>query len=268
MSLCIAASCTDADGQPRIALCFDRKVSTDTVSSETEFKLDTLPFGFACLLAGTVTTARELISIYKQHLSTLAEFPREDPLELLRVPIRTKKKRLIESYVQARLGLTYQEFLDRQDQIDVGIRTIMFGRIHDMNVEAELILAGYSKNEPRIFKVAWDEVEQHANFACIGSGSPAAEHALHRRKQESRLSVAMTIYNVYEAKRFGELSPTVGRGTVIAVIHPTPETDPHSSKNYYAVSSSGFSALNKAYEMYGPKPAEGFAVPNLDLFVP
>jgi hypothetical protein len=196
-------------------------------------------------------------------------------VERLRIPLRIRKKEMVESYVQAKLGLTYKEFLDRHEQIDSSLRSTMFTRIHDMNIDAELLIVGYVPNmlaigslDPMslIFRVIWEDVEQHQNFACIGAGAPAAEQVLHRREHHDYVDLGRTLYNVYEAKKFGELAPSVGARTNIAVVEPPTARNIGTMR---VVSHAGLALLESYYQQYGPKTvSEIRLLPDKELFNP
>jgi hypothetical protein len=273
MSLCVAAVCR-SKSEPRIVLAFDLKISNDVFSSETEFKLeDVAPhLKIAALFAGITSEARELISIYRTHLLESTELNVAEAAEQFRVPLRIRKKRMIESFVQARLGTTYEEFLDRREQIDSSLRTAMLNRINDMTINVELLIVGYLPDvilgyppaNPVIFKVIWDDVEQHEHFACIGAGAPTAEQALHRREQSNSLELGNTLYNVYEAKKLGELAPSVGSFTHMVVVEPP--TKIRSSHYFNSVSSEGKKFLEDYYKRYGPKPVPRINLPDQNMF--
>jgi len=115
MSVAIAAACREGDA-PRIVIAFDKKVSTDLWSSETEFKIELLePSNYYVMFAGNISQARELIGIYGSQLAPrLESIPANDLQEELRGPLWIRKRRMIESIVQRRLGIPYAEFLERR----------------------------------------------------------------------------------------------------------------------------------------------------------
>lgn len=259
MSLCIAAACREGD-ESRIVLCFDLQVSTSSYSSEGEIKFEEIdcPLGrLEALFAGpSVAAARELIALYRSHLAASENVKRENIEELLRVPLRLYKRRMVESLVQRRIALTYDQFLERKEQLEIGLQAKISGAIDDLTVESELILAGFPPSGlpvPRLIaKVAWEDVELQGHFACIGAGASTAERALHWRRQSERRGLAETIYNVYEAKRLGELSPLVGKWTALAVMKPDRQE---------VISVKGLAWLELLFRQLGP---QGFP-PDIEL---
>ncbi len=81
-----------------------------------------------------------------------------------------------------------------------------------------LIVAGFVEETQPVIGVlnevgptAWCRVRLEKNFAAIGSGAPAALISLYRREHTGPdVPLMRAIYNVYEAKLSGEISPGVG----------------------------------------------------------
>jgi hypothetical protein len=176
---------------------------------------------------------------------------------------------MIESYTQAKIGLTYEEFLSRKEQIDSNLRATIFSRINDLNINAELLIFGFvpnatSKNATSlIFKVAWDDVGQHQHFASIGAGAPAAEQVLHRRQQHDFADLPQTLYNVYEAKKLSELAPSVGPMTNMAVIEPS---SGGATEHIRGVSTTTLTLLESHFQQYGPRFAPQIVLPPNELY--
>ena len=257
MTVAIAASCT-IDNEPAVVLCFDRKVSTEKWSSETEFKIEGLAGGFVAIFAGNISQARELIATYRDHFrSNLIDMMHKEGIQDdLRAPLGKRKRMMVEALVQRRLGLTYEEFLDRGEQIDASLRASIFNAIDELSIEVELIIVGFRyKTEDEqgkpihpfpLFRIAWGDVETHRNFTCIGAGTSAAEHMLHRREQSINRSPIETIYNVYEAKKFSELAPSVGQQTILVICNP--------AGLLRGITTEGLAWLDRHYQENSPRP--------------
>ena len=198
-----------------------------------------------------VSGAIELADIYREHLSEVALTP-ENILEQLRVPPRIKKQRMIEALVQSTLGISYDEFRNSDDnKIDASVRNKLWSAIHDMTLGVELIITGFLEEKlPLIFRLAWDEVERCSPFACIGSGTSAAEHSLYRRKQLWWMGVWPTIYHIWEAKKFGELSPTVGQMTYLFIVKPDAK---EGARCEIIPDVPMYQFLDEQYALYGPQ---------------
>lgn len=267
MTTCIAAAC-QSNGEARIVCCIDTLVSSDVWSSETEFKLyDLSPSPFVGLYARDVSQALELLGIYRDHLATL--FPAELPLSpqeiqgQLRIPIDIMRARMIEHHVRRRLGISYAEFRNALKTIgDLDLVKKVLGEIDVLSIEVELIIAGFYPTPPPpgelgclLYRVTFERVEHHRPFTCIGAGLEAAEHVLHRRKQQVNRSVAETFYNVYEAKRESELAPSVGKETYVIRIKP-PLVNTHRPR-VCVYGDETLDGLKRFYKRYGPRDIKG-----------
>jgi 20S proteasome alpha/beta subunit len=268
MTLCIAAACQE-EGRTSIVTAFDAKVSSKAWSSETEQKVEGLhPGKIAALFSGNIPEARELGGIYRRYLAD-HDF-KGSMLESLRAPLAIRKQRIITSIVRRRLGLTYQEFLDQGQKIDPSLRTKIFEEIDNSNIEVDLIIMAFTHigggrpNESTIFRMVLNDVQVEKHFACIGDGMSVAEQALHRRKQNSSLSLERTLYHVYEAKKLGEISPTVGSKTWVAVL--TPNNDEKMRFNFRLASVAGERILREHYKKFGLQKVTDLQIPSEGFF--
>jgi len=264
MTLCIAAACQEFF-KDRIVIGFDRKISSDIWSSETEFKMEELiPRQLLALFAGTVSEARELLLIYRHEVSSLPA--RAEMLEKLREPLRIHKRRKVESLVARRLGLTYDQFLDRGDQIEETMRSQIFTAIDGLSIDVDLLIAGFYIDKTlnnalrsQIFQVQQEDVEVHHNFACIGAGAASAEFTLHRREQDAALELDATVYNVYEAMKLAQIAPSVGKDIHIVTLEPVEEGG--GEYTLQLLTREGTNVLSEYYERFGPKIAKDVDIP-------
>jgi 20S proteasome alpha/beta subunit len=253
MSIGIAAICKENDAG-RIVACMDTKVSTDSTSAETEVKWDYLNDDIRAIFAGKVPYARELIGIYRNRFRD-TPFDWDHALEQLRIPPQIFKWQKCEAYTQSRLGIPYERFLkDGKKEIASSVHQRMTYDLDAITTDVDLIIFGFEKTKPRLFKFSCDELWEESIFACIGTGEEAAKHSLSRRKQKTFTSLARSLYNIWEAKKLSELSPTVGQRTITLVLEPG-LTPGHRDwrKHCKFVTSTGKKFLNEQYGLYGPK---------------
>jgi len=92
---------------------------------------------------------------------------------------------------------------------------------------------------------AWGNFYREENFSAIGSGAHVASAALFQREHDSSVKLMNALYNVFEAKRLGEISPGVGVSTTIDVML--------SDGSVRAISDECFDTLEKFFRRYGPK---------------
>lgn len=260
MTLCIGARASvPIPLSPCIVLCFDTMVANEAFGSESEQKFRVLSDNLVSLYAGSPARAKELAMIYQSLLKT-EPLPTDPALaiEFLRRPLAELKRRLANSYSQARLAVGYEELKDNGEKwfgTDRWQRHLQAIDQHDPNVQ--VIIAGFIGGTPVLYQTSKDsgsfDLEAVPNYCLIGTGSFTAEPALHARKQLFTTSVSKALYNVYEAKRAGESSPFVGKETVIFVLHPESKEEPGAIR-IEVVSKVGYKALDKIYRKHGPKP--------------
>jgi hypothetical protein len=219
MTLCIAAAASGNE-ERYVVCCVDRRIEDSVSGSDTGYKVKKLPNGWGALLAGEIARAEELLTIYASELDNDDESPREY-LEKLRRPAYQLKSRMIAEYTQSNFGLSYQDFLKlgSESMLPREVFAEAIYSIQRIEIPCELILFKAEGSGSRIFTVDGScGVSKHPAFATIGSGSVVANVWLHFRQQRATVSLAETLYNVFEAKKFAENAPGVGSATKVLCI--------------------------------------------------
>jgi hypothetical protein len=221
MTVCIAAHAIDA-GTEALVLCTDLMVGDDVSTSESVFKCD-IDFGegLCAMISGTVEDARDLVGLFKKRLGFRALAMR-DLQEELRVGMQEFKSDL------RRIG--------RKSQHDV-----------------QLLVCGFVEGRAVIIYIDNGEKAKGVSpYATIGSGGWCAETMLRWRYAKEPLdpfsNLSDVIYRVYEAKRFGELSPHVGTLTEMMIVAPSPLG--HLQIDFLPPQHIDF--LAHEFERYGP----------------
>jgi hypothetical protein len=99
-------------------------------------------------------------------------------------------------------------------------------------------------NEP-LDGTSYSRARFEANFAAIGSGAPAALISLYRREHTATdVPLMKAVYNVFEAKLVGEVSPGVGDATSITVLFPDGQC--------WDLSAAGHKYVGERYDYFGP----------------
>jgi hypothetical protein len=93
----------------------------------------------------------------------------------------------------------------------------------------------------RLINVDQHGISETPFFAAIGTGADSALSMLRWRRTNSDTSMNSAIYCAYEAKRFGEVSPHVGKFTYIHVISSLAD-----SLGLKIVNASGLTRLTEA----------------------
>jgi hypothetical protein len=245
MTLCIGALALDASA-PCIVLAFDYKIAGDEFGSESEYKFRVLSPQLVAMAADSVSRAKELSLLYRGYLEKTI-LNEVDVVNQLQEPVATFKRRLANSYIGRRLGLSYDEVWAKRDQWQDYLDVI---EKHPLRVQ--MVIAGFLDRTPVLCELRDKEVEWRTNTSLIGSGAYTAEPALHARRHTPNTPLPQALYNVYEAKKAGEGSPFVGEMTRMFVLRPG-RKDPQKIQIQF-VTPQGENWLAGLYAEYGPKP--------------
>jgi hypothetical protein len=221
MTLCIGAMC-ELDA-PKIVVSCDLKGSTEVGSAENVYKLEKLSNLWWALIAGTVSTARELATYYRTYLMAHeGEINFDNALEYLHRPAEIFKDVARNRLAKRLTSLTYDEFIEHPERFSPGIAF----ELENINPDAHLIILGYMPDhadsgpedaQMRLFKYANGEVFICDNHAAIGTGEKIAEAALLQREHTDLWTLPRTLYAVYEAQRLGWRAEGVGKEMLINI---------------------------------------------------
>ncbi len=223
------------------------------------------------MIAGTVSSAIELVNTYARYFTALKDknvaFTNTNIVDHVKRPLVLQKNKIADAYVGKLLGITYKEFLlTGKKRLPKKRFADIVLDIEDLDLECQLILCSFVDGEAQIFKVDSDcSVEVCEHFAAIGSGSNIAESVLFQREHEGDLPVGHALYAVYEAARLGSKAPGVGNQHALSVLLPPKKGGEIS---YSRVSEKGFRFLDKKFRQYGPKQFYRFGLPDGTLEEP
>jgi hypothetical protein len=263
MTLCIAATATHK-GEPAIILCHDwRTESGDVAGGDVEDKLSwIIPKELAVLKAGIVADADRMAAVYASFFQSLppGSVTAESSRALLDVAFQKYRWTLTDDYLIATLGIPYAGLLGGIKNAEGEVLTFPDGFVEEKLHQIEslaipdclLIVAGFVEKRQPVIGVlnevgpkAWCRVRLEKNFAAIGSGAPAALISLYRREHGGPdVTLMQAIYNVYEAKLSGEVSPGVGDATSITVLFP--------NGNCWDLNDAGHKFMLERYRYFGP----------------
>ena len=257
-TLCLAIKASDWDRlrfPGSIVLCMDSLGSNNFTSTEHVRKIEWLPHGFIALVAGPVSTARELADVIREQMQAGVSGAAQ-LLQKMRIAISVMKHRFADAYVGARLGIDYRKFQKTGREAfpdDLYRQTAWDVSTHRLGVE--LIVAGFvprqdQEREPVIVKLSEEEeVTTCDAFATIGSGSLLAQASLMQRDYSSISTIEYATYLAYEAKRLGERAPGVGRETSIMVM-----VDGPNGPGFKELLRDQLSTLEELFKQFGPQP--------------
>ncbi len=246
MTVCIAAICAHEDSE-RIVLCTDRKLSSSLGSTETGRKDLPIAHRWRLLTAGEEPEIIALHRLYRRRFHDINNLTPEKLDESVKFPLRQRKIDLSNDYTFSRYNMSYADFVavGKEKFPDEEYRNSI-RNVASISLSASLIIAGFVDDSSEIYYTDADGVSRAANdFAVIGEGAYIAQSALLRREQNSRLSLAETIYNVYEAKRYSESIGSVGEHTAISILAPGQRRE--------LTSLNVDKQLEKHYAEYGPR---------------
>jgi hypothetical protein len=198
------------------------------------------------MFAGVISNGREISAKLSEAIASTKLTP-SNARDTFQQVIFAYKDSLVEDYIRGRFSMSYREFQQATsippDQLEEGWR-----KIEGMDVECELIIAGFIDKAPYIFftQDTGGRLLSERNFAAIGSGAYAARLILGFRNQDRGDNAPITIYHVFEAKKIGENAPSVGRETAVLLLRP--ETGMHLCPIY--------PQLEEAYKKFGPQPTD------------
>jgi|SRR5882762_409560 len=256
MTLCIAAVCRHEKGGPAIVLCSDHKIGTYAAQAEIGFKFSWATRNWPTLIAGDVARTDELIATCQQTLGEFQaakELDRNNVFDAMKACGYAFREKLADELVRKKLSVSYEYLRQNKGKFPSATVYETYTQIGQIDSEAEIIVAGFIEETAYLFVVQRDcTVYNRQLFAAIGTGATIAEPALFQRKQRRVESIDVTLCNVYEAKRLGEIADGVGERTTILVI--TPPSDPSEAIGMKKVNVEGMKYLDEVYKQFGQKP--------------
>ena len=255
MTVCIGAICNLGD-DPRIILCSDMKVSGALGSAEIMLKNRVVHMSsrapWHALTAGTDTDIAALVSLMRASFRSGGIVDETNVVSIVSNALHAGKRQRVEQLVQSKFALSYDEFLRvGKSQLPDEAFRLLTTEIEMTVLDAELIVAGFESDTfPVLVKAhSKDGALIKEEFACIGEGAYLAQASLMSRSYSETMDFNMALYIVYEAKRFAEGAPTVGRATSIAIVRQDGQVD--------SITPEGIATLAAYYGRFGRKaPAE------------
>lgn len=131
-------------------------------------------------------------------------------------------KLALENGALSRWGLSLQEFMTRQRELDENLVSNLNKVIYESSLGVELIIAGMDAGGPSLYFI-----DNPGNSICLNSngiafaGSGGAHASLSTVASRYQMSdnYGKTLYSAYKAKKKAEYDPNVGKYTSVAVIN-------------------------------------------------
>ncbi len=228
MTLCIAAICSSnfqalLGWRDTIIMVADAMVSRVVTHTESGLKIRLLGQGWwSMFAAGDVSEADQIIKNIRGVL--LEDQSASGNLQRMQAIVKSEYDRLRLQKAESLIlppGLSIERFYtEAKNILTERVFETYLAEMRRVSVECELLVAGFDQQDKaHLFSVgsdpyhtqvdSWDVVGFHA----IGSGSPNAIAMLSEREQRAETLPGQTLYQAYEAKRFGEKALGVGKHT-------------------------------------------------------
>lgn len=218
MTLCIAVKCRTPLFGPYVVCCFDSQVGNEYEATESEQKWHALSPTACAMFSGPLMPARDLIQNYTKALK------------------RAKALKAV-SYT-ALFWQPMQDFVDANQNKD-----------YLESTDAQLLVVALVEGTFRILTIDANGIREAPYFAAIGTGGDSATAMLRWRKPTNRTPLNAVIYYAYEAKKFGEVSPHVGKRTYINILSTRQKG--LLDRSY---KQEDFSELDEKFDRLGPQP--------------
>lgn len=247
MTVCIAAACGgSANGEYRIVLCTDRKVGGALGSSETMLKSRIVSSTWTCLTAGEDSEIHALLPLLRSHFRGV-DLDETNIVSLTRDALNQRKRDKANELIQGRYAISYDDFLATgKDRLPPDLFRAAVADVEMIELGADLIIVGFIDRFPYLLQTGSNcQVKIREDFAVVGEGAYLAHASLMHRGHSDMDPLEKAIYSVYEAKRFSEGAPSVGKDTLLTVLHTNGQNRLTSVKTD--------NALDAHYQKFGPK---------------
>lgn len=253
MTLCIAAvCCEDESRNPRLVFCADKRAEVGWAGGEVGWKIKIGGINLFALVAGEISKAEDLLATSRDLTLGFRPSVTDNLFDKFNQISSAHKKKLCERYVEQRLGMDFERFLTKgAKELTSEIRNQVLHRLSELEFGCELLLLGFSDNDPFIFEINQDGEVQHDNFGAIGTGSVIAKSILYQRRQYMNQTIPSTLYNLYEASRLARIAPGVGEITEFAVMQR--KVEEQSVNPVRMTTPAGIQVLEETFKIVGPQ---------------
>jgi len=253
MTVCIAGVCKAEKASRRIILCSDTLIDYQGIGNITTYgKSAGISSSWCLMYAGDVPKARELSMRIGSHFRTFdnnAVHLTDDVIrDAIRKPLREQQNADADNYVYSQIGMSLDDMLSPSRAIPEQTKNEILRDIRTMQVGCDLILAGFVRDEPRLYTVLNGSVDEAEGVVAIGCGYAAALASLCKRNYQPEMDIEEALYYIYEAKKASEGIAGVGDGTSVWVVASPYRTSQH------AMPLSNFDFLDEQHKRFGLQP--------------
>lgn len=257
MTICIAAICNGnvdylwyPDGDPQFVVGIaDRMVSTNRTRSELpQPKFRKTVNSIMVLMSGVTDVTAEIFDRTNSYIwKDFMDDPQVIPVERIANIYSQNLIRFLnnrkDTICQARIGLTFKDFINKFDTLPQTFRDDILYEINDergIETGTETIITGVDETGTHIYQIDERGViscKDSIGFAIIGSGDIHSHSQLMRSKYSKESLYYDTLLLMYMAKKQAEIDPWVGSDTDIFVIKNDTNVDILSQDTIKAIES-------------------------------
>jgi hypothetical protein len=247
MTVCIAATCDGGIGESKIVVCTDQKIGGALGSAETMLKARTICKNWWCLTAGTDSEIFAINILLRKHFHAASYVDDRNIVTLVRAALNERKMDKANELIQGKYAISYTEFLTTgKDRLPPDLFRSAAAEVELMDLDAAFIIFGYIGKFPWLIETnGHSQVKIREDFAVVGQGAYLAQASMLHRGHSDIDTLGKTLYSVYEAKKFAEGAPSVGKNTVQSVIYQDGRNELTSVK--------ADNLLEAHYKKYGPR---------------
>ncbi len=223
MTVCLAAICTDDEGQPRVVIASDRMV---TYPGFIEFEHTVPKIAPASPCAVTMISGDTLVGTRLARETAQATYGSNPPLaqiaQQLALNYEAVRHQWVETQVLSPRGLNFQSFYQGHAGFNGQITFAIDQTLTQFDLQIELLLAGVDGSGAHLYTVhnPGRTPREHdvIAYAAVGSGWIHVMQSMIGFHHSPGAPFKETLYRVYASKRRAEVAPGVGTEMDMAVI--------------------------------------------------
>ncbi len=223
MTICIAAMCENG----KAVIAASDKMITYSAPPYHQFehprsKLQILARRAVIATAGSALLPSEFINLIKEEMAKIEKLNIREIAYAAERAYRRLRVKGIEGRVLSAYGITWSEY---RDIVKSGEITDLYYRIisqvENFRIELEAIIAGVDESGAHIYVIdnpGYSNSFDDIGYTAIGSGEYHAIRSFIENYYSVSLPIPQALYVVYEAKKYAEFAPGVGKQTDIVII--------------------------------------------------
>jgi hypothetical protein len=217
MTICIAAIGVDDKSKEIIVFATDHMVSIGNLGQfeKTISKFKEINSNTVAMLSGNPLIFDDL----------LKDCCKGKDFDIIKEKIHQNICSVKESYIQKQILDMYKIDFDYikevlKGQVQNKYMHNVLQSVSEASLQTNILVIGFKQNLAQISEVREIGIQDYRDidFGCIGSGAVQAMNTLLFQRHSKSDSLAVTLYNVYKAKRNAEVAVGVGEETDIAIL--------------------------------------------------